>query len=141
MNEKQNEIGMMESEHHYGRKVPISVILCDLSSQENCDGFEYDVMYKAAKYIEYLEHTINKRTKEITVVTDIQTSEGNWNHDPYMHGMANGLLLAKSIMAGSKVDFLDPPEEWGKDKTCEPLATEGENNDFEKINNLYENKE
>lgn len=55
----------------------------------------------------------------------IQCSDGNWNYDPYMHGMANGLLLAQSLFSkGGCPDYLEPPEVWGKDvpMTDEPTV-------------------
>lgn len=46
-------------------------------------------------------------------VVKIQTSDGNWNYDPYMHGMANGLLVAQAIMHDLH-DFtgLSAPDKW-----------------------------
>jgi hypothetical protein len=47
----------------------------------------------------------------------IQCAEGNWNYDPYMHGMANGLLLAKSVFDEThEPKFLEAPEKWLYDK-------------------------
>jgi hypothetical protein len=46
---------MVKSEHHGGREVPLYRVLGDLASQENCDGFEYDVMQEASEYIYKLE--------------------------------------------------------------------------------------
>ena len=34
--------------------------------------------------------------KALNDVIDVQCSDGNWDYDPYMHGRANGLLLARS---------------------------------------------
>ena len=48
-------------------------------------------------------------------VTNIQRSDGNWNYDPYMHGMANGLILALSMFEGGKLKYLEAPEQWVKD--------------------------
>ena len=47
-------------------------------------------------------------------VLDIQTSDGNWNVDPYMFGMANGLILAYHIMTDSHEEcpYLNQPEKW-----------------------------
>ena len=43
----------------------------------------------------------------------IQCSDGNWNYDPYMHGMANGLLVAQATMHDLH-DFtgLSAPDKW-----------------------------
>lgn len=45
----------------------------------------------------------------------VQCADGNWNYDPYMHGLANGLLMAKSIFTKEEPDFLEAPETWKKD--------------------------
>lgn len=63
----------------------------------------------------------------------IQCSDGNWNYDPYMHGMANGLLLAQTYMAHPTGAYdaehykpLSAPERWLSDvaPTPPPAATE-----------------
>lgn len=52
---------------------------------------------------EYLEALQN--------LTDLQCTPGNWNYDAYMHGMANGLLLALYMLKGESPKFLSKPEE------------------------------
>jgi hypothetical protein len=42
----------------------------------------------------------------------IQCSSGNWDTDPYMHGMANGMILVISTVLGEDPEFLDAPERW-----------------------------
>jgi hypothetical protein len=42
----------------------------------------------------------------------IQCSNDNWNYNPYMHGMANGLLLALATMEDKEPDYFDAPEIW-----------------------------
>ena len=46
-------------------------------------------------------------------LTEIQCSNGNWNYDPYMHGMANGMRLALSLFERETPDFLTAPDVWG----------------------------
>ena len=41
-----------------------------------------------------------------------QCSDGNWNYDPYMHGMANGLICALATMEGIEPQYLDAPDVW-----------------------------
>lgn len=43
---------------------------------------------------------------------NIQCSDGNWNYDPYMQGMANGLLLAQSFFKAGELEFKKAPEKW-----------------------------
>ncbi len=39
----------------------------------------------------------------------LQSTDGTWNYDPYLHGMANGLIYAKSLLTGEDPKYLDPP--------------------------------
>ena len=36
--------------------------------------------------------------KEIKDLIKVQCSDGNWNSDSYMHGLANGLLFAEALL-------------------------------------------
>ena len=48
----------------------------------------------------------------------VQCSDGNWDYDEYMHGMAKGMILALSLFKAGEVEFLEAPEVWGKDSPC-----------------------
>jgi hypothetical protein len=41
-----------------------------------------------------------------------QCSDGNWNYDPYMHGMANGLICALAVLEGKEPKYMDAPSGW-----------------------------
>lgn len=41
-----------------------------------------------------------------------QGRPGNWDYDPYMHGMLNGMILALSVFTGENPVFRDPPDRW-----------------------------
>jgi len=45
----------------------------------------------------------------------VQCSSGNWNYEPYMHGMANGMILMRSVVSGEDAKFLEAPDHWLKD--------------------------
>jgi hypothetical protein len=48
----------------------------------------------------------------------IQCSPGNWDYDPYMHGMANGMLLAQAMIRDTgEPAYLTAPSSWGRDRT------------------------
>lgn len=49
-------------------------------------------------------------------VTAIATSNGNYDCNAYMLGMANGLILAQAIMKDQEVKYLDAPAEWLDDR-------------------------
>jgi hypothetical protein len=57
---------------------------------------------------------INKRMSNLQDIINIQCSHGNWNYDPYMQGLANGLIMAKSIFTDETPEFMEAPKVWGK---------------------------
>ncbi len=57
------------------------------------------------------------RVKSIEDACKIQCSDGNWDYGPYMHGMANGLILALATMREVDPQYLDAPAEWREDKS------------------------
>lgn len=50
--------------------------------------------------------------QQLEELIKVQTSNGNWNYDPYMHGMANGMILSLAILKGEEPVYLDAPNEW-----------------------------
>lgn len=55
----------------------------------------------------------------------VQGSDGNWNYDPYMQGLYNGLELALSIMENREPVFRDKPEKWvGKSRKKHKIGRE-----------------
>jgi hypothetical protein len=59
-----------------------------------------------------------KAVTDLQNMVNIQTSPGNWNVNPYMHGMANGLILALHTARGDEgeVAFLPAPAKWTDEK-------------------------
>ena len=54
-------------------------------------------------------------TKQIDLVKemrDVQGMDGNWNFDPYMQGLYNGLEFAVSLLEKREPIFKDAPEKW-----------------------------
>ena len=51
----------------------------------------------------------------IEEMVKIQTSNGNWNCDPYSLGYANGLILALATMKNEEPVFLNKPDAWLSD--------------------------
>lgn len=56
----------------------------------------------------------NQRVEALNDIKRLQCSDGNWNNDPYMHGMANGFIMASAIFEGVDPVFLESPCEWKK---------------------------
>ena len=44
-----------------------------------------------------------------------QGQHGNWNYDPYMHGLYNGMELALALKENREPNFKDAPSKWLKD--------------------------
>lgn len=61
-----------------------------------------------------------KAIKTLQNLKDIQGAKGNYDFDPYMHGMFNGLELAMSVLTGREPEYKEAPKKWGKDKKTKP---------------------
>jgi len=53
-----------------------------------------------------------ERIQALREQVKIQRSNGNWNYDPYMHGMANGLICALATIEDKEPKYLDAPDTW-----------------------------
>jgi hypothetical protein len=58
----------------------------------------------------------------------IQGDNGNWNYDPYMQGMYNGMELIIAILEDREPVYRNAPKEWLADRTESyfepPIASE-----------------
>ena len=45
-------------------------------------------------------------------ILNIQCIDGNWNSNPYMHGLANGMILALALFDDKCPEYLKAPETW-----------------------------
>jgi hypothetical protein len=60
-------------------------------------------------------------------IVRIQGCDGNWNFNPYMHGMLNGLELALAILEEREPNYREAPAEWLFDRPePEPEPDNGE---------------
>lgn len=84
--------------------------------------------------IDRYNNRLNRIFVETAKVVDIQSQDGNWNFDPYMHGMLNGMKLIQSIIHDVEPEFADGPEEWLKeDPKQDEMIKAIENADIEKV--------
>jgi len=58
---------------------------------------------------------IKQITDDLNAVIATQATDGNWNHDPYMHGLLNGMIMAKSIISNEDAEFYEAPGKWLSD--------------------------
>lgn len=56
-----------------------------------------------------------KTFKEGRDLLRIQGADGNWNYDPYMHGMYNGMELILAMIEERQPDFRNPPIKWKRE--------------------------
>ena len=64
--------------------------------------------------------------KNLQQIIDIQATSGNWDYDPYMFGLLNGMLFARSLLDGKDPGFKSAPEVWLSDYAeLEKLALQG----------------
>ncbi len=61
---------------------------------------------------------MDEKIKELEELLIAQKMPGNWDFDPYMHGMTNGMILFLSILKNETPEFLDPPKNWVGDEFC-----------------------
>lgn len=66
-----------------------------------------------------VSNVIEDKIKTLEEMTQIQCTDGNWNYDAYMHGMANGMIFSLSLMKDQNPKYLDAPEEWLSEKSDE----------------------
>ena len=67
-----------------------------------------------------LQKKLNIRLKSVHRQLQIQGENGNWNCDPYMHGMYNGLECAIATLEGRDPEYRSAPAKWLKDRTVKP---------------------
>lgn len=68
--------------------------------------------------------TLMAHIKDLENITKIQCADGNWNYDPYMHGMANGMILSLATLQGKQAKYKDAPKRWLKDVSNTSVKTE-----------------
>ena len=52
----------------------------------------------------------------------IQGYHGNWNHDPYMHGMYNGMEMMLATLENRAPDYRKAPDEWLADLEAKEIV-------------------
>lgn len=58
---------------------------------------------------------IDPRIETLREMTKVQGYDGNWNYDPYMMGMYNGMEYALSIFEMREPVFKSTPAVWMRD--------------------------
>lgn len=50
--------------------------------------------------------------KKMREFLELQGSSGNWNYDPYMHGMYNGMEFLVAMAEDREVEYKEAPAVW-----------------------------
>lgn len=50
--------------------------------------------------------------ESVRQMRDVQGMDGNWNYDPYMHGLFNGIEFSLSLIEVREPKFRDAPKKW-----------------------------
>ena len=59
---------------------------------------------------------MRKQIEDLKKCVKTSCQSGNYDCNPYMHGMANGMILALAILEGKEPAYLDAPAKWLDDK-------------------------
>lgn len=62
-----------------------------------------------------------KRIDTSESLIKIQSADGNWNYDPYMHGMLNGMMLIHSVFTDKEFVPYDAPKRWKHERWYEKV--------------------
>ena len=54
----------------------------------------------------------NKKLDAVKDLLRVQGVDGNWNYDPYMQGMYNGMEVVIAILEDREPMFRSAPEKW-----------------------------
>ena len=61
------------------------------------------------------------KLEKIYEALKVQGSNGNWNYDPYMNGMYNGMELIVAILEDREPEYRNAPDIWFKDSLRESV--------------------
>jgi hypothetical protein len=53
-----------------------------------------------------------EKLSKMVEMVEVQGQEGNWNYDPYMHGMYNGMELMLAMVEGREPAYKEAPTVW-----------------------------
>jgi hypothetical protein len=64
------------------------------------------------------------KIKAIEEMIAIQCRSGTYDYDPYMHGMANGMIFIHSMLTDSSPKYMSAPKQWLKDLPNDNIKVE-----------------
>lgn len=98
MREGAGFVGMKaEDDAHYEKMLTLR-----LEEQIKRNGLQYGIIQELRAKNTELVQMHEKQVGKLQNLVDIQCTDGNWDVDEYMRGMANGLLVAIGVFNGSE---------------------------------------
>ena len=96
--------GIAQSERLQLRSVRLAIVKELLSEDPSPD-----MLKRLEDGVEGGSRSLRQRVQD---VIDIQATDGNWDHDPYMHGFLNGMLMIQSVITDQEPEYRDAPDKW-----------------------------
>ncbi|MCP3685372.1 MAG: hypothetical protein GY861_22200 [bacterium] len=62
------------------------------------------------------QNIYEKRIEDLKEMIGIQCCHGNYDYDPYMHGMANGMIFSLAVLTEEDPQYVKAPNTWLCDK-------------------------
>lgn len=63
-----------------------------------------------------MKRDLETKLEEAKQMTELQGNNGNWNYDPYMQGVYNGMEYVLAIFEEREPKFRSAPDMWLADK-------------------------
>jgi hypothetical protein len=82
------------------------------STNSNLHSAECFEDYDKATGMDQLQTLMDERIESVRHMRNVQGYDGNWNYDPYMQGLYNGLEFALSLLEVRQPEFKDAPATW-----------------------------
>lgn len=127
---KDSQSAYEELEHSHDKKVSKLLEYEDAINKQKKEIYALRTQVDSLKQQEHLyvgeikqhSYKIENLQKEISMYIDrlrqlnnamhIQGMMGNWNYDPYMFGMFNGIAFAQAVMSGIEPQYKNRPEKF-----------------------------
>jgi hypothetical protein len=94
----------------------MTITLTREEAQQVLDGLRGDSLYAAKQARETIRARLAQPEPELVAkmkeLLEVQGRDGNWNLDPYMQGMYNGMELMVALAEGRDPVFRKAPENW-----------------------------
>jgi len=82
----------------------------DMKAEYIAEKEEHDKLKGQYECFKKSNDMLQDRVKKVIEIVEVQCSDGNYDQGEYMRGMANGMLVIKSILTDSEPEFKESKE-------------------------------